>query len=816
MRRPLTRLDIERELCRRSLAFFVQQAWHVIEPAQPYVPGMPVYAIAQHLEAVTDRRITRLLINVPPGPMRHDSLVETQRGQIYLRDVRVGDEVLTHRGRYRGVSAVHEQGVLPILRITTHSGRITHAAPSHPYLTPRGWVDAADLRVGDNLGAVCPEQHRVGSSGLGAEEARLLGYLVGDGSVTQASTVFTNADRSVIDDFVACAAAVGFETSVRKRKTHWSVGVLGGQIVQLWLSWHGLKGCSSYTKRIPDAVRTGSTEAMRNFIGAYWTCDGGFDVRATKTRGSRFRAYGTTVSEQLADDLVQVLGVLGIESRRRDKARKLETAAQPGGVYRSHSVEIQREHMVALFAGMPGLSEAKDALARQCKAAFPQVLWDDPVVSIEADEPARCLCLTVEEDHSFTCSGIAVKNTMKSLLANVFWPAWEWGPRGLAAHRFVGASHEQGLALRDARKMRELIASEWFQRRWPLQLTRDQNQKRYFQNEHTGFRMATAVKSMTGHRGHAVVWDDPLSSFGAQSEAERIEAATVFRETLPTRLVDPETSAIVVIMQRLHEDDPSGLILAEPDRLGYEHLCLPMRYEPDRHCTTSIGFSDPRTVEGELLFPERFPEQVVTDLENVLGVYGTAGQLQQRPTPRTGGFFEWEKLEIIPAETVPYLVSRVRYWDKAGTQGGGKRTAGVLMGRCREGEFYILDVVTGQWNASNREAVIEQTARADGNRVTVWIEQEPGSGGKESAENTVARLAGLTCKTERPVGDKEFRAEPYAVQIAAGRVKVVQGEWNKLYIDEHKTFPRGKFKDQIDAGAAALSKLSQRAVGGMV
>lgn len=406
--------------------------------------------------------------------------------------------------------------------------------------------------------------------------------------------------------------------------------------------------------------------------------------------------------------------------------------------------------------------------------------------------------------------------TMKSLIANVFWPAWEWGPAGFPSHRFVGASHEQGLALRDARKMRELIASDWYQSRWPVTLTQDQNQKRYFQNSDTGFRMSTAVKSMTGHRGHRVVWDDPLSAAGARSEAERIEAATVFRETLPTRLVDPENSAIVIIMQRLHEEDPSGIILAEPDRMGYEHLMLPMRFEAERACRTSIGFVDPRTTDGELLFPERFPEHVVARDENILGVYGTAGQLQQRPTPRTGGFFEWEKLEIIEPAAVPWLVRRVRYWDKAGTQDGGKRTAGVLMGIDRDGVVYVLDVVTGQWAAAKREAVIEQTAEMDGTGVTVWVEQEPGSGGKESAESTIDRLIGFTVKAERPQGDKEARAEPYAVRIEAGKVRVVRGAWNKLFIDEHKTFPRGKYKDQIDAAAGAFAKLSRRARGGIL
>lgn len=402
--------------------------------------------------------------------------------------------------------------------------------------------------------------------------------------------------------------------------------------------------------------------------------------------------------------------------------------------------------------------------------------------------------------------------TMKSTLTSVFWPAWEWGPAGMPHIRMIGASHEGSLATRDARKMRMLVTSDWYQERWPVALARDQSEKINFENESRGFRQACPVRSMTGKRGHRIIWDDPHSSEGANSQAEREEAVRIFKETLPTRLVEPKTSAIVIVMQRLHESDVSGEILAGD--YGYEHLMLPMEFEPDRRCTTSIGWSDPRTEEGELLFPERFPQEVIERDTKVMGEYAVAGQFQQRPAPRTGGFFEWEKLEIVEAH--PRIVEWVRYWDKAGTQDGGKRTAGVRMGRGKDGLFYITDCVTGQWNATNREGVIKQTATMDGRDVRVWIEQEPGSGGKESAESTISNLAGYSVYAERPTGDKELRAEPYAVQVAAGNVKLVAGPWVQLFIDEHKSFPRGKFKDQIDAASGAFNKLAVPSSVGVV
>ncbi|MES1988729.1 MAG: phage terminase large subunit, partial [Pseudomonadota bacterium] len=107
-----------------------------------------------------------------------------------------------------------------------------------------------------------------------------------------------------------------------------------------------------------------------------------------------------------------------------------------------------------------------------------------------------------------------------------------------------------------------------------------------------------------------------------------------------------------------------------------------------------------------------------------------------------------------------------------------------------------------------RERTIKQTAMVDGVDVEQWVEQEPGSGGKESAESTIRNLAGFVAKSERPTGDKAVRAEPYAVQVEAGNIKLIAGPWNKAFIDEHKTFPVGKYKDQIDAASGGFNKIA--------
>lgn len=453
--------------------------------------------------------------------------------------------------------------------------------------------------------------------------------------------------------------------------------------------------------------------------------------------------------------------------------------------------------------------EAERELCRRSLSAFVRRAWS----VLEPGQPyihgwhVDAICEHLEAITNGDINRLLINippGTMKSTLTSIFWPAWEWGPCGKPSTRIIGASHEQGLAIRDTRKMRNLINSQWYQSLWPVALTSDQNQKTFYENEHTGFRQACAVASMTGRRGDRVVWDDPHSAEAALSDAHRETALRVFQETLPTRLNNPDRSAIVIVMQRLHEMDVSGLIL-END-YGYEHLCLPMEYESERHCTTSIGFSDPRKEEGELLFPGRFSRETVDRDKKVMGSFAVAGQFQQRPAPRGGGFFQWQKLTVV--DKVPKIKRKVRYWDKAGTEGGGAYTAGVLMGVGDDDYYYVLDVVRGQWGAAERERTIRATAKTDGESVAIWIEQEPGSGGKESAESTIRNLAGYNIRAERATGEKSIRAEPYSVQVEAGNIMVKRAEWNQAFIDEHKTFPVGKYKDQIDASGGAFNKLS--------
>jgi len=398
--------------------------------------------------------------------------------------------------------------------------------------------------------------------------------------------------------------------------------------------------------------------------------------------------------------------------------------------------------------------------------------------------------------------------TMKSLLTGVLWPAWEWGPMGRPATRIIGSSYSEDYAKRDNRRMRDLVTSDWYRALWgdTVQLVRAGEMA--FSNTATGFRQGIPFSRLTGGRGDRVIIDDPHSVDGAESEAERGSTIRTFRESVPTRLNNPSKSAIVVIMQRLHEQDVSGTILAL--NLGYEHLMLPMEFEPERACHTSIGFTDPRTYDGELLFPERFPREVVERDKVPMGSYAVAGQFQQRPTPRSGGMFQRGDFQIVDA--VPAKVQRrVRAWDFAASKPKpGKQpdwTVGLRMSWA-DGVFYVESVTRGRWGPADVERTLKNVASQDGPSVTIRMPQDPGAAGKADAETKVKLLQGYGTVVKPISGDKATRARPASAQAEAGNVKLVRGEWNEAFLDEVCSFPNSMFDDQVDAFADALNELA--------
>jgi predicted phage terminase large subunit-like protein len=236
----------------------------------------------------------------------------------------------------------------------------------------------------------------------------------------------------------------------------------------------------------------------------------------------------------------------------------------------------------------------------------------------------------------------------KSTIVSVMWPAWEWITD--PAQKFLCASYSGTLSTRDNLKTRRLLQSPWYQERWGhmFKFAGDQNAKQRFENDKTGYRLATSVGgTATGEGGSRLILDDPHGAQAAQSEAMRESDLEWFDMVWSTRLNNPKTDAMVTVMQRLHERDISGHILN--DIKGWEHICIPAEWD-GKHRKTILGAYDPRKVKGELICPDRFGDKEITMLKQLLGSYGSAGQLQQDPTPSGGGILKTKHFGLWSAD----------------------------------------------------------------------------------------------------------------------------------------------------------------------
>ncbi len=416
----------------------------------------------------------------------------------------------------------------------------------------------------------------------------------------------------------------------------------------------------------------------------------------------------------------------------------------------------------------------------------------------------------------------------KSLLTTVFFVAWCWSKWPWL--QFIKTSYSSTLSLEHAEKCRDLIRSEKYQAMYPhIRIKRDKDKKTNFKIQFMdgklkiwkqgGNLFSTSVEgTVTGFHAHFLLTDDPIDPFKAYSKTQLENVNRWLRQVLPTRKTEKEIVPHAMIMQRVDMYDPSADLLGlEEEGYGVRHICLP---------GTTHTVQDEQNVkppellkyykrQGGYLDPKRIGDVALHKLQIALGQYGFAAQIQQDPMAAAKGMFQVSEIEIVKLSGFNLkvkLLKKVRYWDKAGTDDGGTYTVGVLMCKLKNGLFLVEDVVRGQWASHKRESMITTTTIKDGNAVTQIVEQEPGSGGKESAYATRDRLKGLgyKCLIDRPTGDKVYRADPFSVMVNNGSVLLVEASWNADYLDELMRFPGGAktMKDQVDSSSGAYAGLT--------
>jgi predicted phage terminase large subunit-like protein len=451
---------------------------------------------------------------------------------------------------------------------------------------------------------------------------------------------------------------------------------------------------------------------------------------------------------------------------------------------------------------------------------------------------------------------------MKSTLIAVLWPTWVWLRE--PALRWLFVSYAEKLSKRDSLKCRRIIESQGgrheggtlvervgYQGMLRLlgqdwELASDQNEKMRFENTATGYRLSTSVGgTATGEGGDIIVVDDPHKADEVESDVQRENVHEFLDGTLSSRLNDPTTGRLVVVMQRLHEDDATGHLLAQG---GYEHLCLPAEYEPSH---PFIWPDDPRTEPGELLWPEHFDRDAIDTLKRQMGSYRAAGQLQQRPAPAEGGIFKtawWSYYDPTVLARLDELVQSghetpgrscglphfTRFWQSWDTALKEKTTSDFAAGQlwAQIGpDRYLLRAVKGRWGLTETVTQVQQMdewchARWPGCSRSIFVEN------KANGPEVIAALR-KTVQGVVPVNpsvDKVTRAHAITPQLEGGNVYVPGGRvqsatgwtpdtvrtpaWVQELIAECAGFPNTANDDQVDALTQALDPRRLAGPGG--
>lgn len=405
--------------------------------------------------------------------------------------------------------------------------------------------------------------------------------------------------------------------------------------------------------------------------------------------------------------------------------------------------------------------------------------------------------------------------TMKSTSVGVMFPLWVWATQD-PAHAWIYASYSAALARRDGLRTRNLIESAWWKARFPhVYLPKNApSGANDYAIRGGGWRYSTSVGgAITGRHADTLVIDDPIkpreATLRGGAEGAALEIVREwYRDTLSTRQKDPQTGRRILVMQRVHEGDLAGMLEQEG---GWEFLRLPMSYEPSRAFVTfanvegeRVEFArDPRTEPGELLWPERFPPDVVAELTRDLGAAAPA-QLEQTPTPVQGATFQaaWfeRRWKVIPAKATWIQSWDLRFKDAPDS---GDYVVGQVWAHA-DGEFFLVDQVRGRWSFEETCAQITLLSKAHPKAARKLVENK--ANGPAVVSALKRKVGGLVLV--EPEGGKEARAAVSSALFEAGNVLLPESApWLVDYIGEHIRFPRGIHDDQVDTTSQALAHL---------
>lgn len=379
----------------------------------------------------------------------------------------------------------------------------------------------------------------------------------------------------------------------------------------------------------------------------------------------------------------------------------------------------------------------------------------------------------------------------KTELAVVNFIAWATGI--YPDSEWIHASYSKRLATNNAYGVREVMRHEVYQEIFPwVKIRDDSSAKDEFRTEQGGVVYATGSEGsitgrgaggMSGRFQGAIVIDDPHKPGEANSDVMRQNVIDWFSTTMESRKNRPDTP-IIVIKQRLHENDLSGWLLSGGNGEKWDHIKIPAITE-----------------SNESFWPDQFPIAMLERMQEA-NPYVFAGQYMQEPAPIGGGDFKTGNIQIVDA--LPAGLSFVRGWDLAGTtKKTSDYTASVKLA-VKDGIVWIAHANHFKGSPDEVESNIVQYANMDAN-TKQSLPIDPGQAGVAQKAAISKKLQGVRFEFSAETGDKRTRASPLAAQVNVGNVRMLRGDWNQSFINELGVFPNGRHDDLVDAASRAYN-----------
>lgn len=700
-------------LCHDSLIYYICMVapWFKIEEVH--------LVIADRLERCAEGKIDRLMLFLPPRtgkPVEENQLVLRGDGRrVPLKDIKIGDSVISHRGRGCRVEAVHVQGELPTVALTTRAGRTLVAALDHPVLTTNGWAEAGEILPGDVL-ATLNGCDPVGWIGRAPEEFRLAGYFIGDGNTTAnrqgsfASNI-TCFDPIQRNDIRHCAEALGF--SIGKSCLETRMAIKSG--ARNWLRKIGIAGVKSIHKRVPAFVFEAPNDAIAHFIGAYFACDGSIYQKSKGRRG--WTIEFASANRLLLDDVQHLLMRLGIASTVTDRVTK----DQSGKPFNSSRLSLYSEEETAKFAKIiPVFGVKNERLVKVDKPrAFKSEFVGDPVVKVEDAGLRPCRCLSVGVDQTFLASDLVVHN---STMTSVFFPSWWMGK--FPSEKIMQIGYKTDLPRRFSRQTMGFIRSREYHKIFPgVQLARDAHAAGYWRIEDAyleaqeayqrgEYQAAGVTSGIAGSGFNLGTIDDPMSEQDKDSKIAKDFVWEWYGAGFYTRR-QPEKNVIVLTMTRWATDDLAGHLIEEAKHGGdqFEILNIPAILDNDTAQKIYVDAVDynflPKKemsplLDGESFMPRRFSTKELLRTKANIRARDWNALYMGNPQEEEGAILKRRYWRLWPHKTLPDCIFIFQMYDTAfdaseKNDGSAMTTWGLFEFKDREGRPAVHMILLGRW-----------------------------------------------------------------------------------------------------------------------